>query len=108
MVMCLYLQLERVRYILCSYLRTRLKKVRYLAVASNSCTFPSLGPQIEKYVVHILEAEASRDSHPLLSPEELAYAKAYADSLDLHFNTLLLRHMPQNCQKLDREKAGKE
>ena len=64
--------------------------------------------QIEKYVVHILEAEASRDSgSSLLSPEELAYAKEYADSMDSHLNTLLLRHMPSNCQKIDRKKAGK-
>ena len=59
-------------------------------------------------MVHILEKEASREgSHPLLSPEELVYAKEYADNLDSLFNTLLLRHMPSNCQKMDRKKAGK-
>lgn len=58
--------------------------------------------------MHTLEKEASRDSsQSLLSPEELAYAKEYADNLDSIFNTLLLRHMPTNCQKLDRKKAGK-
>lgn len=60
-------------------------------------------------MVHILEKEASRKegSHSLLSPEELVYAKEYADNLDNLFNTLLLRHMPPNCQKMDRKKAGK-
>lgn len=73
-----------------------------------STEFLNCALQIEKYVVHILETEASRDSgSSLLSPEELAYAKEYADSLDSHLNTLLLRHMPSNCQKIDRKKAGK-
>ena len=60
--------------------------------------------------MHVLEMEASRDSQgspSLLSPEELAYAKEYADSLNSHFGSLLLRHMPSNCQKIDRKKAGK-
>ena len=62
-------------------------------------------------MVHILEKEAVRnplDSPALLSPEELAYAKEYADSLSSHFKTLLLNHMPPNCKEMDRKKAGKE
>ena len=30
----------------------------------------------------------------------------YADNMDSHFQSLVLRHMPSNLQKLDRTKAG--
>lgn len=63
--------------------------------------------QIEKYVMHLLETRDSGGTHPLLSPEELAYAEGYANSLDSHFKALLLNHMPPNCRKLDSKKAGK-
>lgn len=59
--------------------------------------------------MHILEKEVSQgpSESPSLSPEELVYAKEHADSLDNHFNTLLLRHMPSNLRKMDKKKAGK-
>ena len=59
-------------------------------------------------MVHILEAEASRSSSTpsRLSPEEMAYAKEYADNMDSHMNSLVLRHMPSNFKKVDRKKAG--
>ena len=69
---------------------------------------PSYPLQIEKHVVHVLEQEASRSqSTPSrLSSEELAYAKEYADNMDSHLNSLVLRHMPANFKKVDRKKAG--
>jgi GINS complex subunit 4 len=82
------LELDRVQYVLRSYLRTRLQK-------------------IEKYVMHVLEQEADSSSLSRLSPEELIFAKEYADSLDSHLQSLVLRHMPSNLQKLDRSKAGR-
>ena len=60
-------------------------------------------------MVHILEQEvAARESRSpsRLSPDELAYAKEYADNMDSHLNTLVLRHMPSNFKKVDRKKAG--
>ena len=59
-------------------------------------------------MVHILEWEASRSpSTPSrLSLNELAYAKEYADSMDSHLTSLVLRHMPSNFKKVDRKKAG--
>ena len=64
--------------------------------------------QIEKHAVHILEQEASRgpSTSSRLSSEELVYAKEYADSMDSHMNSLVLRHMPSNFKKVDRKKAG--
>ena len=61
-------------------------------------------------MVHVLEKEALCDAEnvpSLMSSEELAYAKEYADNLNANFSSLLLRHMPSNFQKIDRKKAGK-
>ena len=59
-------------------------------------------------MVHVLEQEASREpgSPSRLSPEELVYAKEFADNMDTHLHSLALRHMPSNLQKMDRKKAG--
>lgn len=81
-------ELERIRFVLCSYLRTRLQK-------------------IEKYVVHILEEEAARGvgGESRLSSEELENAKEYADNMDSLMTSLVLQHMPPNLKKIDRKKA---
>ena len=58
---------------------------------------------------HILEQEvAARESHSpsRLSPDELVYAKEYADNMDSHWKTLVLRHLPPNFKGVDRKKAG--
>lgn len=83
------LELERIKYVLCSYLRTRLNK-------------------IETNVIFLLEEEAGRgvDATSKLSPDELVYAKEYADHMENHMGTLVLRHMPSSFQKLDHNKAG--
>ena len=59
--------------------------------------------------MHILDMEvshASEDSYPRLSPEEMVYAKDFAENLDKHFSSLLLHHMPANLKKIDKKKAG--
>ncbi|XP_050535911.1 DNA replication complex GINS protein SLD5 [Daktulosphaira vitifoliae] len=77
------LELERIRFIITSYLRTRLKK-------------------IECFCISILEEEANRSTKDAyLSPAELQFAKAFAQNADNHFETVL-RHMPQFYNKLDR------
>lgn len=58
---------------------------------------------------HILEQEAAaRESHTAsrLSPDELAYAKEYAENMDSHMNSLVLKHMPSNFKQVDRKKSG--
>lgn len=82
------LEMDRIRFVLSSYIRTRLEK-------------------IEKHVVHVLEQEAAReeDEPSRLSPEELQYAKAYADNMESLFKSLALQHMPANMQNIDRKKA---
>ncbi|XP_050430610.1 DNA replication complex GINS protein SLD5 isoform X2 [Adelges cooleyi] len=77
------LELERIRFVITSYLRTRLKK-------------------IECFCISILEEEENRNSESAyLSPEELKFAQEFAQNADNHFDTVL-RHMPQLYNKLDR------
>lgn len=79
------LELERIKFLITSYLRTRLKK-------------------IECFCVRVLEEEANRsEEDAYLSPAELKFAKEFALNTDNHFDTLL-RHMPQFYDKLDRNK----
>lgn len=56
-------------------------------------------------MVHVLEAN-SESSESRLSPEEAEYAREYAESMDSHFTSLLLQHMPANFQSTDRKKTG--
>lgn len=79
------LELERIKFMITSYLRTRLKK-------------------IECFSVSVLEEEATRsEEDAYLSPAELKFAKEFALNADNHFDTIL-RHMPQLYNKLDRNK----
>ncbi|XP_015263662.1 PREDICTED: DNA replication complex GINS protein SLD5 [Gekko japonicus] len=82
------MEVERIRYVLSSYLRCRLRK-------------------IEKYFPHILEKEKTRaEGDPsILSPEEFAFAKEYMANTEAHFRNMALKHMPPNLQKVDLLKA---
>ncbi|XP_048747452.1 DNA replication complex GINS protein SLD5-like [Ostrea edulis] len=78
------MEIDRIRYVLSSYLRCRLKK-------------------IEKYTIHTLEQESNRQDDDVcrLSPEEFTFAKEYAATLETHMKNLGLRHMPPNLQTMD-------
>ncbi|XP_067657589.1 DNA replication complex GINS protein SLD5-like [Haliotis asinina] len=77
------MEIDRIRYVLSSYLRLRLEK-------------------IEKHSAYVLQAEAKRneDDGPLMSPGEYAFAKEFQQGIETHFKTLSLRHMPANLQTL--------
>lgn len=76
------IELERIRYIVTSYLRCRLKK-------------------IEQYASFILEQEAVRDPNDrYLADSELKFAVEYVQHLDNHFSTVL-KEMPWNLQTLE-------
>jgi len=81
------IELERVKFLIASYLRERLKK-------------------IEQYVVYVLQQEAKSDT-PKMSAEELKFAKTFADSMQKHLNSLVLHQMPYNMQNLKQEKNPK-
>uniref|UniRef100_A0A670Z4C6 GINS complex subunit 4 n=1 Tax=Pseudonaja textilis TaxID=8673 RepID=A0A670Z4C6_PSETE len=82
------MEVERIRYVLSSYLRCRLQK-------------------IEKYFPHVLEKEKTRsEGEPsILSPEEFAFAKEYMANTENHLKNVALRHMPPNLQKVEFLKA---
>ncbi|KAM5170935.1 DNA replication complex GINS protein SLD5 isoform 2-T3 [Mantella aurantiaca] len=79
-----HMEIERIRFMLSSYLRSRLLK-------------------IEKFFPHVLEKEKARGegeaSH--FSPEEFAFAKEYMASTEALLKNVALRHMPPNLQTLD-------
>ncbi|XP_069140263.1 DNA replication complex GINS protein SLD5-like [Argopecten irradians] len=83
------MEIDRIRYIISSYLRCRLQKV-------------------ERYTVHILEQERQRKEEDScrMSPEEFVFAKDYAETMDSHFRSLALRHMPPNLQTLDTKQTA--
>ncbi|XP_028743649.2 DNA replication complex GINS protein SLD5 [Peromyscus leucopus] len=78
------MEMERIRYVLSSYLRCRLMK-------------------IEKFFPHILEKEKTRPSEEpsVLSPEEFVFVKEYMDHTETHLKNVALKHMPPNLQKVD-------
>ncbi|XP_074640443.1 DNA replication complex GINS protein SLD5-like [Tubulanus polymorphus] len=83
------MEIDRIRYVISSYLRTRLKK-------------------IEQYTSYILDKEAERSESdiPHLSPEEYAFAKEYLENIESHFKVLGLRHMPPNLQTIDSKQTA--
>ncbi|XP_055854396.1 DNA replication complex GINS protein SLD5 [Episyrphus balteatus] len=79
------MELERIRYIIASYLRCRLQK-------------------IEMFTKHIIAEESSRDvSAKRLSAEETIYAQEFHDNTENYFNVVALQYMP-NLQRSDVEK----
>ncbi|CDQ69490.1 unnamed protein product [Oncorhynchus mykiss] len=85
------MEIDRIRYVLSSYLRSRLQK-------------------IEKFFPHVLEKEKSRaeGDASFLSPEEFAFAKEYLANTETYLKTVALKHMPPNLQTVDMLKAVPE
>uniref|UniRef100_A0A182JXJ5 GINS complex subunit 4 n=1 Tax=Anopheles christyi TaxID=43041 RepID=A0A182JXJ5_9DIPT len=80
------MEVERIRFIVSSYLRCRLQK-------------------IETYAPHILEVESGRPRNSKrLSAGEQKFAVDFHESVENHFNELVTRHMPQNHQDDERSR----
>ncbi|XP_011409593.1 PREDICTED: DNA replication complex GINS protein SLD5-like [Amphimedon queenslandica] len=73
-------ELDRIKYVVCNYLKTRLQK-------------------IERYVWYYCD----HPSH--LSQEETKYAKEFASNLDTHLKEVVLQHLPTNFQDINKRKA---
>lgn len=72
------MELDRIRYMIASYLRQRLAK-------------------IELYGESILAEDANRDEDSkYLSESETTFAQAYVENMNSHFNQILLRHIPES------------
>lgn len=75
------MELERIKYIVASYLRVRLRK-------------------IETFTKDILNEDAARPpSQKRLSVEERRFAETYLDSINAHFQQVAIQHMPQNLRE---------
>ncbi|TYJ58032.1 hypothetical protein B9479_001125 [Cryptococcus floricola] len=72
-------EVERVKYLVRSYVRTRLHK-------------------IEKFAQHIA---ISPEIHHLLSPIELSHAERYTELLHTHFQHSVLDSLPESFRRLD-------
>lgn len=78
------MELERIRFIVTSYLRCRLQK-------------------IEDFTQHILTEERNRSmDKKRLSQAELKFAQDFFDSIESHFQQLALRHIPPNQDDLSK------
>lgn len=72
------MELERIRYVVTSYLRCRLHK-------------------IEDFTQHIISEENNRPvDKKRLSEAERKFAEDYLESIERHFQQLALRHIPPN------------
>jgi GINS complex subunit 4 len=78
------MELERIRYIVTSYLRCRLHK-------------------IEDFTQHIINEERARSAEKKrLSEAELKFAEDYLESIEKHFHSLALRHFPPNQDDINK------
>lgn len=74
------MELERIRYVMASYLRCRLQK-------------------IETYTKHLLNEESTRSAEKKrLSPEETKFAQEYYENMEECFQQIALQYMP-NTQR---------
>eukprot|EP00040_Diaphanoeca_grandis_P041818 m.263567 g.263567 ORF g.263567 m.263567 type:complete len:214 (-) comp51012_c0_seq1:36-677(-) len=75
------MEITRIKYLIRSYLRTRLKK-------------------IERFAIHILTTDDG-SLKARLSPQELLYAQGYRQSLETHMQSSCLGQLPDKFSKMD-------
>lgn len=82
------LEIQRIKYMVTDYIRTRVKKV-------------------EKFAEYCLEEELAKeeDGIPRLSPQEFVYAREYHRNTQDHLKDVALKHMPPAFQNLDKQKS---
>ncbi|XP_015510996.1 DNA replication complex GINS protein SLD5 isoform X1 [Neodiprion pinetum] len=80
------MEIDRIRFVIKSYLRTRLEK-------------------IEQYTIHILsEDDKKSPEESYLTPGERKFAKEYLANIETLFRTVALQHMPANFQAFEVDK----
>ncbi|XP_013166634.1 PREDICTED: DNA replication complex GINS protein SLD5 isoform X2 [Papilio xuthus] len=77
------MELNRIKFIICNYLKTRLDK-------------------IEKYCISILNDEKQRleSGTNYLTPSEYKYAQEYLINMESHLKEAALDHVPENSQHI--------
>ncbi|KAM3966492.1 DNA replication complex GINS protein SLD5 [Aphomia sociella] len=83
------MELSRIKFIICNYLRTRLNK-------------------IEKHCIPILNEEKQRmeSGTNYLTPSEFKYAQEYLLNLESHLKTVVLNKVPNNMQTFEMSKMA--
>lgn len=83
------LELSRIKFIICNYLKTRLNK-------------------IEKFCIPILNEERQRMElgTNYLTPQEYKYASEYLINMENHMKTVVLNKMPGNMQLFEMNKMA--
>lgn len=83
------MELSRIKFIICNYLRTRINK-------------------IEKYCIHIISEERQRmiSNTNYLTPSEYKYAQEYLSNMEKHLKNVALDKMPDNMQTFDSNKLS--
>ncbi|KAI9480388.1 MAG: hypothetical protein EXX96DRAFT_482391 [Benjaminiella poitrasii] len=82
-------EVERVKYLLKSYLRVRLFKASKLKAKRNI---------IEKFTLYVLRQPHLRE---LLSPQEIDYARRYQEIVERHNHDSFLHQLPRSQHKQD-------
>lgn len=112
MTMLVQTEVERIKFVVRSYVRTRLFKVRPLRPPSSPPRSPRLpsishlhttltpAPQIEQHAAHITSQPSL---HPRLTAAELRHAQRYAALTVSQFTHTVLAHLPDAQQALDDE-----
>ena len=80
------MELDRLQYVVASYLRTRVDK-------------------IELFAKKILQDDSKRDpDKKYLSPAEYKFATEYSSHMESHFQLLAMNHMPTHVQTMEKSK----
>ena len=104
-------ELERFKFLVRSFLRTRIKKVRLLLSLCRPIsvkTHTNTTPQIDTHPLHIQSQHAaSLDTpFPLLSPSEHQYLTSHQALLSSHYTSSFLSQFPASLQRLDDTTGG--
>ncbi|XP_023940135.2 DNA replication complex GINS protein SLD5 [Bicyclus anynana] len=83
------MELNRIKYIICNYLKTRLNK-------------------IEKYCISIVNEERQRTESGTnyLTPSEFRYAQEYLVNMENHLKNTVLNHVPGRMQTFEHNKMA--
>lgn len=107
------MEIDRLRYMVASYLRTRLRKVRFIcqlgraqAPSSKRLSLTNVDVfihQIEKFALHLLGDAVLMQR---LSQKELSFAKQYVVLFETHVNDLALGKFAEEHRSITTEGMG--
>lgn len=101
-------ELERFKFLVRSFLRARLRKVRFLLSAALGINVLTGVSKIDQHPLHVrAQHDASLDTvRPLLSSPELQYLTSHQALLSQHYSASFLSQFPASLQRLDDTTGG--